>query len=168
MKTTGGPKLHVPQGYEQMCAFLGERPIGKPVTVRCGLEHLDAEGDQSVVDSIPGPSGISAISSAEPSDPDDPPPAISIPEVRKSIKRKTIRPPSQSQRLEVLQRESVEEVRQCGKRIETFVKKYEEQCEEQKKYMEEVIENQRKFLRMEERKTAILQELLKLEREKNK
>ncbi|KAK4311094.1 hypothetical protein Pmani_017371 [Petrolisthes manimaculis] len=166
MNTTGGAKLHVPQGYEQLCAFLGDRPIAKPITVSCGLEHLNVEGDQSVVDPIPGPSGISAIPPAEPSDPDDPPPAISIPEVRKSVKRKKIRPPSQSQRLEGIQRESVEEVRASGKRIDVFVTKYEEWCEQQKKFMEEIIENQRQFLRMEERKTEILEQLLKLEREK--
>ncbi|KAK3887399.1 hypothetical protein Pcinc_008516 [Petrolisthes cinctipes] len=166
MNTTGGAKLHVPQGYEQLCAFLGDRPIAKPITVSCGLERLNVEGDQSVVDPIPGPSGISAIPPAEPSDPDDPPPAISIPEVRKSVKRKKIRPPSQSQRLEGIQRESVQEVRASGKRIDAFVTKYEEWCEQQKKFMEEIDENQRQFLRMEERKTEILEQLLKLEREK--
>ncbi|KAK4318533.1 hypothetical protein Pmani_010474 [Petrolisthes manimaculis] len=82
MNTTGGPKLHVPQGYEELCAFLGDRPIANPRTVSCGLEHLIVEGEQTIVAPMAGPSGITKIPPTVPSDPDDPPTSISMPEPR--------------------------------------------------------------------------------------
>ncbi|XP_045134355.1 uncharacterized protein LOC123517941 [Portunus trituberculatus] len=79
MKTTGARKLHVPQGYDLLYSFLGERPITHPRTERCGLENeqlrdalvtgtttiktvtpvAGASGVSRIVTNVAGPSGVS-------------------------------------------------------------------------------------------------------------
>ncbi|XP_045105652.1 uncharacterized protein LOC123501132 [Portunus trituberculatus] len=68
MKTTGARKLHVPQGYDLLCSFLGERPIAHPRTERCGLENEQLRdalvtGTTTIktVTPVAGASGVSRI-----------------------------------------------------------------------------------------------------------
>ncbi|XP_045118686.1 uncharacterized protein LOC123508825 [Portunus trituberculatus] len=260
MKTTGARKLHVPQGYDLLCSFLGERPITHPRTERCGLENeqlrdalvtgtttiktvtpvAGASGVSRIVTPVAGPSGVSradtpvagpsgvsrivtpvagpsgvsradtpvagpsgvsrivtpvagpsgvsradtpvagpsgvsrATTPASMSDPDDPPPLLNIPEVRQSVKRKKIRPPSQSKRFELMQKESLEQVKASRSKMENFlaiqeewIKKKEEAMEKNRMFQEEVLKN-KKLLEIEEKKLEVLKELLELQRNRKK
>ncbi|KAK4301469.1 hypothetical protein Pmani_026388 [Petrolisthes manimaculis] len=115
-----------------------------------------------------GPSGVPNTPPGSPSDPDDPAPVVSLPEVRKpAVKRKKIRPPSLSQRLERTQRQILEEVRASGRRMSSFIECYSDFMREHKKLMVEQLENQRQFINLEREKIEILKKKTESEKKKD-
>lgn len=135
--TTGAATMKQPQSYDLLCSFLAQRPLSQPQVATCGLSPTEqvSESAETVteytetmeesLDSLPSLEGVEAaqgsvtlteeraasVSRAET-------PASREGSVRGQAKRKRLRPPSHSMKMEAMVKSVLVEVKESNARIE--------------------------------------------------